>query len=99
MHTDFYKLSLTKDEAERLISIMPNDIYKEFCRLHFLEKKNLFEVSEKLYYSRRHIGRISVCVKNYALKVLLKSPKPNIESLLVIKGSVDNMISCESAKK
>jgi len=90
--SQYYELSLTKEEAERLINIMPDDILKEFCRLRFIEKLTLQETAEKIHYSLRHAERINVYIKNYALKVLLQAPQPNTEALITIKNLADKML-------
>lgn len=89
---NFYELSLTKKEAERLINIMPDDNLKNFCRLHFLEKLTLEETAEKTHYSKRQAERINKALKNYALKVLLQNPRNNAEALITIKHLAEKML-------
>lgn len=90
--SQYYELSLTKEEAERLINIMPDDSLKEFCRLRYIEKLTLEKTAEKINYSTRHTERINIYIKNYALKVLLQAPQPNTEALITIKNLADKML-------
>lgn len=90
--SNYYELALTKEEAERLINIMPDDNLKEFCRLRFIEKLTLPKTAEKINYSVRQAERMNTAVKNYALKVLLQAPQPNTEALITIKNLADKML-------
>lgn len=93
---NYYELSLTKEEAERLINIMPDDNLKEFCRLRYIEKLPLLKLAEKINYSIRQTERMNLAVKNYALRVLLQAPQPNKEALIAIKNLADKMLKAES---
>lgn len=93
--SQYYELSLTKEEAERLVKIMPDDVLKEFCRLRYIEKLTLEKTAEKMYYSKRQAERMNTNVKNCALKVLLQAPQPNTEALITIKSLADKMLNAE----
>ena len=91
-----YKEALSKDEAKRLISIMPDDTLKTLCRLHYLERRSLDETAYKMHYSKRQVERLNRAAIDYALRVLLKTPEADTISLITIKALVEDMLSGEN---